>query len=65
MEEGKDQELIHQVLHLTQDTLWERDKSTKKRHIQKRLLRSALSHQVTTRLQDQTQKRLYVKDERK
>ena len=36
-EEGIDQESIHQVLHLTQDALWESDKSTKTSHIQKRL----------------------------
>ena len=35
--ECKDQELINQVSHLTQDTLWESDKSTGKRHIKKRL----------------------------
>ena len=33
-EEGKCQESIQLVPHLTQNTLWESDKRTRKRHIQ-------------------------------
>ena len=36
-EEGKCQESIQLVPHLTQNTLWKSDKRTRKRHIQKRL----------------------------
>ena len=36
-EECKCQESIQLVSHLTQNTLWESDKRTRKRHIQKRL----------------------------
>ena len=36
-EERKFQESIQLVSHLTQNTLWESDKRTRKRHLQKRL----------------------------
>ena len=33
-EEGKDHESIQSSTHLTQDTIWESDKNTRKHHIQ-------------------------------
>ena len=41
----------NQVPHLTQDTIWERDKYTRKHHIQGSQ-EVSLSQQVTTRLHD-------------
>ena len=32
--EGKDQESIHSIPHLTKDTIWESGKNTRKHHIQ-------------------------------
>ena len=46
-EEGKYQESIHQVPHLTQDTIWESDK-TQENIAYNRAKRSVLSQQVTT-----------------
>ena len=40
----------NQIQHLTQDTIWKSDKTTRKHHTQKTKM-SALSQQVTTRLQ--------------
>ena len=42
----------NQVPHLTKDTIWEMDKKPKENIKYKRAKRSALSQQLTTRLQE-------------
>ena len=50
VKKAKTRNLYNQVPHLTQDTIWESDKNTRKHHIRESQ-RSALSQQVITRLQ--------------
>ena len=51
-EKAKIRNRYNQVSHLTQDTVWESDKTHKKNITYRRAKKSALSQQVTTKLHD-------------